>query len=162
MEDTSCMINNVTFKKILVPLDGSEMSQKAFKYALSVAKSFGTELALLNVIPQHVADAAVYRVGTHRALVKNYIKMMNALARQQATDLLDKKMQECEKENVKTSYRILQGDAVSEIIEASKKLKIDLIVIGSVGLTGIKKLKALGSVSRKVSELSDCPVLIVR
>jgi len=45
---------------------------------------------------------------------------------------------------------------------AAKKMKVDIIVIGSVGLTGIKKLKALGSVSRKVSELSDCPVLIIR
>jgi len=88
--------------------------------------------------------------------------MMNALARQQATDLLDKRVVECEKENVKTSYKILQGDAASEIITAAKKMRIDMIVIGSVGLTGIKKLKALGSVSRKISELSGCPVLIVR
>jgi len=156
------MVNNDTFKKILIPLDGSKMSDKAFKYALSIAKNFGAELALLTVIPEHVVDAAVYRVGTHRALVKNYIKMMNALARQQATDLLDKRMQECEKENVKASYKILQGDTASEIITAAKKMRTDMIVIGSVGLTGIKKLKALGSVSRKVSELSDCPVLIVR
>jgi len=156
------MVNNDTFNKILIPLDGSKMSQKAFGYALSIAKNFGAELALLTVIPEHVADAALYRVGTRRTMVKNYIKMMNALARQQATDLLDKSMQECEKENVKASYRILQGDTVSEITTAAKKMKVDMIVIGSVGLTGIKKLKALGSVSRKVSELSDCPVLIVR
>ena len=156
------MADNNTFKKILIPLDGSKMSDKAFKYALLIAKNFGAELALLTVIPEHIADAAVYRVGTHRALVKNYIKMMNALARQQATDLLDKRVVECEKENVKTSYKVLQGDAASEIITAGKKMRIDMIVIGSVGLTGIKKLKALGSVSRKISELSGCPVLIVR
>lgn len=154
--------NNDIFKKILIPLDGSKMSQKAFKYALLIAKNFGAELALLTVIPEHVVDAAVYRVGTHRAMVKNYIKMMNALAKQQASDLLDKSMQECEKENVKASYRILQGDAASEITIAAKKMKIDMIVIGSVGLTGIKKFKALGSVSRKISELSDCPMSIVR
>lgn len=138
------------------------MSQKAFGYAFSLAKNFRAELAMLTILPEHFVDAAVYRVATHRALVANYIKMMNALAKQQATDLLDKKMQECEKENVKASYKILQGDAASEIVTAAKKMKVDIIVIGSVGLTGIKKLKALGSVSRKVSELSDCPVLIIR
>lgn len=156
------MANNRTFKKILIPLDGSTMSQKAFKLALSMTKKFGAELTMLTVIPEHIVDSAIYRAGTHRSLIKNYIKMTNALVRQKATDLLDKGMQECEKEKVKASYKILQGDVASQITNAAKKMKVDLIVMGSVGLTGIKKFKALGSISRKVSERADIPVLIVR
>lgn len=150
------------YKKILIPIDGSTMAEKAFKYALSVAENFGAELVLLAVIPEHVVPAGVYRVWTHQPLVKRYIKMMRAVAKQEATDMLDKKMQECEKKNVKSSYKILEGDAASEIIEAVNKMKIDFLVIGSVGLTGIKKLKTLGSVSRRVSENVSCPILIVR
>jgi nucleotide-binding universal stress UspA family protein len=71
-------------------------------------------------------------------------------------------MKECEKNNVKVSYKILEGDSASTIIEAADQKKVDLVIMGSVGLTGIKKLKALGSVSRKVSENVSCPILIVR
>jgi Universal stress protein family len=39
--------------------------------------------------------------------------------------------------------------------------KIDLIIMGSIGLRGINKIKTLGSVSRRVSEMASCPVLIV-
>jgi nucleotide-binding universal stress UspA family protein len=57
---------------------------------------------------------------------------------------------------------VLIGDSVSgKILELAEKDNVDLIIIGNVGLSGISKLKTLGSVSRAVSERSPCPVLIV-
>ncbi len=147
--------------KILVPLDGSKMAQKAFQHALRLAKAIGSDLVLLTVIPENVIPAATYKIVSHRSLVEKFTKEMYGIARQQATDLLEKNIPECEKQGVQVSYKILEGDAASEIICAAKQLKVSMIVIGSVGLTGVKRLAALGSVSRKVSELSDCPVLIV-
>ena len=59
-------------------------------------------------------------------------------------------------------YHITTGNIAGEILKFAKKKKITLIIIGSQGLHGIGRLKALGSVSRKVSEFAKCPVLIVR
>ncbi|MGI0083437.1 MAG: universal stress protein [Nitrosopumilaceae archaeon] len=95
-------------------------------------------------------------------MVRRYVKDMITIAREDATDMLERKMEECVKNDVKASFKIMDGDAASEIIQAANRLKVDLIVIGSVGLTGIKKLKTMGSVSRKVSESVSCPILIIR
>lgn len=150
------------YKKILVPIDGSKMADKAFKHALLIAKTFNAELLLLTVIPENVVPSGAYRTWTHPSMVRRKVDEILTIAREEATDMLAQKMEECEKNDVKASYKIMQGDAASQIIETANKKNIDLIVIGSVGLTGIKKLKSLGSVSRKVSERVSCPVFIIR
>jgi nucleotide-binding universal stress UspA family protein len=53
------------------------------------------------------------------------------------------------------------GSADDQILRLAKDNKIDTIVMGNRKLKGVSKLNALGSVARKVSELADCPVLIV-
>lgn len=53
------------------------------------------------------------------------------------------------------------GSADDQILRFAKDNKIDTIVMGNRKLKGVSKLNALGSVARKVSELADCPVLIV-
>ncbi len=71
------------------------------------------------------------------------------------------KIHEMENKNVVTTSRCLFGDAAERITRFSKTDKIDLIVMGSCMLAGASKIKALGSVARKVSETADCHVLIV-
>jgi len=56
---------------------------------------------------------------------------------------------------------ILYGSPAEKIIEFAHNENVDVIVIGNVGLSGFSKLKALGSVSRSVSERAEIPVLIV-
>lgn len=63
--------------------------------------------------------------------------------------------------NIKIEPILLGGYTAEKIIEVANNKKVDLIVIGSVGLNGLSKVKALGSVSRNGSERASCPVLIV-
>ncbi len=63
-------------------------------------------------------------------------------------------------ESVEINTIIKEGDPADQILRYAKDHAIDVIVIGSRGLDGVKGLM-LGSVSHKVSQLSDCPVLIV-
>jgi nucleotide-binding universal stress UspA family protein len=57
---------------------------------------------------------------------------------------------------------VSRGNSISDtMIEFVNNEKADLIVIGNTGLSGISKLKTLGSVSRSIAEKSSCPVLIV-
>jgi nucleotide-binding universal stress UspA family protein len=79
-----------------------------------------------------------------------------------ADKMLEDKMQSCRKSGVETYYNIQTGNAVDSILKFANKQEIDLIVIGSRGLSGIGKIMALGSVSRKISEEANCPVMIVR
>lgn len=67
----------------------------------------------------------------------------------------------CKSEGVDATHDILLGKPVEMILKYANGKKIDLIVIGSQGLHGISKLKVLGSVSRKVSELAPCAIMIV-
>ena len=76
--------------------------------------------------------------------------------------VLKQKEQECKSEGIKTSTYISEGPVSDELLKSIMKNNIDLVVIGSQGLSGFSKIKALGSVSRKISELVDCPVMIVR
>jgi len=67
----------------------------------------------------------------------------------------------CKSRGVDATYDIISGKPVEMILKFARGRKVDLIVIGSQGLHGINKLKVLGSVSRKVSELAPCAVMIV-
>ena len=82
-----------------------------------------------------------------------------------AKEMLEKKKKELEaKAGSKIAVKgvALVGDSISnKILELADKEKVDLIVIGNVGLSGISKLKTLGSVSRAISERALCPVMIV-
>jgi nucleotide-binding universal stress UspA family protein len=78
-----------------------------------------------------------------------------------ASKMLEKEKQKYERHNIKIDTVSLNGYPSDKIIEFANNQKVDLIVIGSVGLRGLSKIKALGSVSRSVSERAICPVLIV-
>jgi nucleotide-binding universal stress UspA family protein len=84
-----------------------------------------------------------------------------AFAKKEAHDKLEKKVAKGTKEGVDVSHIVTMGNASETIIDTAKKENIDLIVMGSRGLTGMKKIVALGSVTRNVSEHVRCPVLIV-
>ena len=68
----------------------------------------------------------------------------------------------CKAKGVDAYYDIVAGTSpVEALLKFARGKNVDLIVIGSQGLHGIDKIRALGSVSRKISELATCPVLIV-
>lgn len=76
---------------------------------------------------------------------------------------LEQKCNEYRNERIKITTMVVLGDVTDKIIECSNNEKIDLLVIGSVGLKGISGFfKRLGSVSRSVSERVTCPIMIVR
>ena len=65
-------------------------------------------------------------------------------------------------QGAKADYSVRVGNIAEQILKFAKQKEISLIIIGSQGLHGFGKLKTLGSTSRKVSELANCPVLIIR
>jgi nucleotide-binding universal stress UspA family protein len=93
---------------------------------------------------------------------REYLKELYARMKNDATALLDRKKKEIIEKgvgNVRTQVSV--GHPAEQILAQAEAEKADLIIIGSVGRTGIAKVKTLGSISRRISERAPCPVMIV-
>jgi nucleotide-binding universal stress UspA family protein len=106
-----------------------------------------------------------FSLGMHLPNIKStgeYLKTLYGMIKSDAMELLNRKKKEIIEKgvgNVRTKVSV--GHPAEQILALAKAEKADLIIIGSVGRTGIAKLKTLGSVSRSISEGAPCPVMIV-
>jgi nucleotide-binding universal stress UspA family protein len=140
-------------KRILVPTDFSEHAEDALKVAAQIAKKNNCEIFLLHMLelPSQMSDAITGGSGIPEVML--FIKKANETF-----------------QKIKESH-YLKGISVSEtvhferasngILSFSKKNKIDLIVMGSHGSSGIEEL-LIGSNTEKVVRLSDIPVLVIK
>ena len=144
------------YKKILVPLDGSEKASAAAGKAVELASIVGAEVTMFHVIP--ALPPYVNRYGEH--LGGAYQQIHNEL---QATgeEILQKAQDDFAKSGVKLNVKILWGNPAEEICREAKEGDFDLIVMGSRGLGEIKGF-IMGSVSNRVVRHAPTPVLIVR
>ena len=156
------------YKKILVPYDDSEPSNKALDHAVDIAKmSGGSEVILLYVIAEfptyHFIERPARSIKTgEKITLSQYLKEVYELMEESANDVLDKKKEEIKKTaGLEIKTKLLTGHISNAIIDFAAKEKVDLIVIGNVGRSGISKIRTLGSVSRSVSERAPCPVMII-
>jgi len=142
------------FKNILVPVDLSTQSTRAFKVALDVAKKYNSKITILTCLELDASHHLYYetrpssqQVKKQSKVVKKHFEKLEFLA---------------EKNNISIKSKILtSGSAVNNIVTFAKSQKHDLVVIGSHGRTGFDKL-LLGSVTNSVVHRVRCPVLIVR
>ncbi len=138
-------------KHILVPIDFSEASEKALRYAGRFREQFGSKITLLHVIQPMVYPADFGYpptiVDTLDQAVRSQTEVrLNELAGEGAT-------------RVDTLIRV--GQPYFEIVAAAKDLDVDLIIINTHGRTGLKHA-LLGSTAERVVRHAPCPVLTVR
>jgi nucleotide-binding universal stress UspA family protein len=158
----------LSFQKILVPYDGSTFADKALENAIGIAHISGanTRVILLHVtanIPIPLTfERPVYSAKTGKSIpLTQYIQELSEEMEETASKMFEDERRKYAHHDIKIETISLNGYPSEEIIEFANNEKIDLIVIGNVGLSGLSKVKALGSVSRRVSERANCPVLIV-
>ncbi len=149
---------NTKFENILVPLDGSEYSIKAVEYAGRMAKGFNSKLIALYILPSSIrynlsSDNENSEINSqfNQIIQGSYIEAQNWLKD------IEKKLDI----EIVTEVIIAKESIVSEIIEFAEQRSIDLIIMGTRGRTGFKKL-LLGSVASGVVTYSHCPVLVIR
>ena len=145
-------------RKILVAVDGSKPAADATDKAIDFAKIFEAELIALHVIDpryKELESAISPRPGRFKE-----ITMKEMEKGEHIVDAVRKKAIE---KSVKTNTEVVSGitSVVKEIIEYAEEKQVDMIVIGSRGMTGFKKL-LLGSVASGVVTYSNCPVLVVK
>jgi universal stress protein A len=143
------------FERVLVPVDFSDTSRKALEAALPFARQFGASLTLL-----HVIEPVVYPVD-YLVVPPEMEDATIALGREAKNRLAAMKVDASQANGVEIDSITRTGRPYQEIIEAAKSLRADLIVIGTHGYTGLKKIY-LGSTAERVMRHAPCPVLVVR
>jgi universal stress protein A len=142
--------------RILVPVDFSAHSEKAVRYATTVANRFGARLRLLHV----VEDPFVAEAWGAEALVPDMPELLDTLtnaAQQQIAEL--KKRLAAHGFVVETA--VITGQPAQTIVEHATRGRFDLIVMGTHGRTGLSHV-VMGSIAERVVQKAPCAVLTVR
>ncbi|KUO50240.1 MAG: hypothetical protein APF76_11045 [Desulfitibacter sp. BRH_c19] len=141
-------------KKILVAVDGSDAAQKAAERALELAKALSAKITVISVaVP---APAPIHWSGTHF-----YYDELLERQKKQAKDLLESYKSFYEKENIQIEMIAKEGDPAEEICQAANSGDYYMVIMGSKGLTGIKRA-LIGSVANYVVQSCKSPVLVVK
>ncbi len=140
-------------KKILVATDFSAGSLPALSQALEIARRFSARLLLVHVIHDPAEAPGFYSA---KKAGKKVFRNMEQAARQMMEEFADKHM----KNFKKSDARVVPGLPAAQIVHLAEKEKVDLIVMGTHGRSGLTRLM-LGSVADKVVRSATCPVLTV-
>jgi len=147
--------------RILVAVDGSRPSIDASIQAIDLAKSLKAELIALYVVSPDVRYDFIEDTITPR--LPGALKDVIMIAMQRGEKHLGKVRQKARDKNVKVKTDVVIGisSVVKEIVDYAEKNRINIIVVGSRGLSGLKKM-LLGSVASGVVTYAHCPVLVTK
>jgi nucleotide-binding universal stress UspA family protein len=138
----------IGWQNLLLATDGSKHSEKAAARAAAIAKSNGAQLNIVSAT-DFVCELYAQAPEVGEALIKK------------ARKTLDASKKRADLEGLNTECFVREGEAYKAIIDLAKEKKTEMIVIGSHGKTGLKRL-LMGSVVEKVIGHSHCPVLVVK
>ena len=145
----------MAYQNILVPVDGSETAYAAVAKAAEFAKAFGSKITVVQVLALDPYIAAEY-------ISASQTNDLIERARNAIVDSLAAAKTKFNEQGLEVETKLLEGQVIHrEIVRAAEDSHADLIIIGSHGRTGLKKL-FLGSVAQSVLGESHIPVLIVR
>ena len=163
-------------KKILVPLDGSERSDKALDFAINLAKSQNGKLTLFHVVDRKIPDELrrvlkpskdiestrtlepILGPSSPHIEVENVLKKWTELA---GKDIFEKAAEKARSNDVEFESLSYAGDLAHEISKTLKSEAFDLVIIGSTGIGKVEQF-LFGGVTEEVARNSPCTVTIVR
>lgn len=139
-------------RNIVIATDGSENSLRAISYGIEIAKLSGATVHALHVVDTSAIISEFWTAGkelVHELIINDGKKIMSET----------KKI--IEGSGVEVREVLLEGHPGDEIIDYAENNNIDLIVMGTLGATGIERF-LMGSVAEKVVRYSKVPVMVVR
>jgi nucleotide-binding universal stress UspA family protein len=142
----------IVLKKILCPVDHSECSYLALKYAISLALKDEAKLYLMHVIDTRLYDTEIYKFSPYK---------LDEIDMNKIREDLIKSLPEGTMDVLEVETIVIKGVPFHEIINAATEIGADIIVIGTHGRTGLSHV-VMGSVAEKVVRKASCPVLTVR
>ena len=143
-------------RKILIPLDFSFTSLKALEHAVTLAKLTKAEITLLHIIEnQYATTDPFYITYPHVQTYETDLKELSNQSLQKVADKIKSKA------DIKVNILSTSGRTHKEIIRVSKKMKADIIVIGTHGVSGFREF-VMGSNTFSVVRDAPCPVISVQ
>jgi len=141
-------------KRVLVPVDFSDYSKSALKYAVGFAKKFRAEMILI-----YVVEPVIYPPDFSMGQIA--IPAVNAEWDKKAQEELDKLAQSEIPTEIKVTTIIKTGKPFVEIIDTAVEVDADIIIIATHGHSGVEHI-LFGSTAEKVVRKAPCPVLTLR
>ena len=138
--------------RILVPVDFSDCSKKALRYAVAFARQFRASLSLLYVVQVNFTGGECGPID---------ITPIERELRQQGEQRLAELLESETDPEIPVEIAVRTGHPAQQIVAAAKQSEIDLIIMSTHGYTGLKHM-LLGSTSESVVRSAPCPVLVVR
>ncbi|MGD6809125.1 MAG: universal stress protein [Candidatus Bathyarchaeia archaeon] len=150
MQETNKLFSSETIELILVPTDGSGHSVRAAEYALSIAKVHKAKILAVYVIDNFVVDQ-FSKVSSNiehdlKESGQGYVNYIVNLA---------------EKQGIAVESIVTEGKPFEQIVNLAKTKNVDLIVMGTTGRRSTDRI-LIGSVTQRVIEYSNCPVLVIK
>lgn len=148
--------------KILIGIDGSDSSLNAANYAIDLSKKFNSEIILLSIVPSkiHHGDSS----GVFGMVSQSYLNEYKKEAEKWFIEITDNAKNEeytdIEK-RIKTDVITTPFSIAASILNYAEERNVDLIIIGTRGNSGLKKM-LLGSVASDIITYSYCPVLVIK
>ncbi len=138
-------------KKILFPTDGSKTAERAREFAVDIAKATSAEIIVLSVAPTP-STLSGFQPAVAGRFEDEMKKEMLEIAKAAKKKILD--------EDVKASCKVEVGAPDDKIVKLADKEKVDAIVMGTHGVTGLARV-FIGSVADRVVRKASCPVILV-
>jgi nucleotide-binding universal stress UspA family protein len=150
----------IRISKIMVGIDSSEESVNAADYAIAIAKRYNGELIAVNVLTSDIGYAYSSPGVESPPLTMGEIIL---LAEDEAKKWFDDIKEKADRRGIRFRSKIIMAkrSSVSTLLDYAEEQNIDLIVVGTRGRSGIKKM-LLGSFASGLVTYAACPVLVVK
>lgn len=149
-------------RPILVPHDGTEMSDRALDKAIEFARAFRTEIIIVQIVDSRfVPPSTTLGLISEKTTLENAKTQLIRILKSGAEIMLKDRIEKAKEGRVSARFILGIGSPAEEIVSIANAEKAEMIVIGSRQLKGDKMI-TLGSVARRVSETASCPVMVVR
>ena len=139
-------------KRVMVPLDGSELSERALVVAGDLAESLSATMILARVVPAPVPG---------RFYAPGLLQQVGEAQTQEAEAYLAATAGRLREDRLSVDTRLLHGDVAPALVAAAEGDRCDLIAITSHGMSGLGS-QVFGSTAQKLLYSAPCPVLVVR
>lgn len=139
-------------KRILIPTDGSDCSLRAAAFGISLAKILGAEIFAIYAVDIIILEEL--KKGAEEKDIEKELK-------EKGERYLNYVIKLAEKEGLKAEAILAKGEPYDQIVHNAKTNGVDLIVMGTYGRRGTKRI-LIGSVTARVIEYAPCPVLVIK
>lgn len=136
---------------IIVPTDFSKLSDAATDYALSMAKRLGARIVFLHSLDWNKQQSEMTALYNE----------VYAFTKERADAFLNDLVERAGRLGIEAESKVVDGPPFVEIIQAAKKIKADMIIIGTHGRSGLSHIM-MGSQAERVVRQAPCPVLTVK